>query len=171
MILELIWSKISHRFNVKMPWDDGLEMESGSPLLVAEAVEQGNLSGWKYRTTEFKEKSLVRENNAVWEPQKLTAAAVAVFDIMALNGGRIKLSEDLAKWLSGKGSSLDEVRENLIGTKLFVIDGEYLEPINDSTHLLTLDDESGFVSSEREKFIIWCGANDLQPSFISIVIF
>ena len=61
MILELIWSKISLYFGASMPWDDGLQMDSLEPLLVAIPMENEKTAGWYYKSVEYSEKILKRD--------------------------------------------------------------------------------------------------------------
>lgn len=170
MILELIWSKISTYFNVKMPWGDGLHMDSIEPLLLAIPKEVEDRAGWLYRTIEIKEKDLKRENNNKWSPYPLGSPEMSAINIMAMQGGYLPLDEEMQEFLkNNKKSSLEKVVESLTNSREFMIDGNYLRPINEVTHVLTHDDGSGHVSSERDKFDLWCQENDIKPTYMNMI--
>ncbi len=170
MILELIWSKISIYFDVEMPWDDGLHMDNIQPLLIAEAVEVEDNAGWIYNTLEFKEKHLKREDDNIWEPAPLGAAEISAINIMAMRGGYLPLDEGMEEFLKSEhGATLNDVAENLILTRVFMEDGEYIRPITMNTHVVTTDDGGGFVSNEKDRFDLWCEKNGIEPFYINLV--
>ncbi|MDM5141654.1 hypothetical protein OB959_17945 [Aeromonas bestiarum] len=171
MILELIWSKISIYFNVKMPWGDGLHMDSIKPLLLAIPKEVEDHAGWLYKTIEMNEKNLKRENNDFWSPYYLDSPEISAINIMATQGGYLPLDKGIREYMqNNKNTNLDDVVECLINSREFMIDGNYLRPINTLTHILTNEDGSGYVSSERDKFDLWCQENNIKPSYMSILL-
>ncbi|MGP9575492.1 DUF6602 domain-containing protein, partial [Halomonas sp. AOP42-D2-25] len=66
LILELIWMKISLKFKVDMPYDDGIYMDYLEPLLVAETLRIGDAAGWMYSSIEPSEKYLKRNDDKQW---------------------------------------------------------------------------------------------------------
>jgi hypothetical protein len=170
MILELIWSKISILLNAKMPWNDGLHMDNVQPLLVAEAVEVEDQAGWMYKTLEYKEKHLKREDDNSWKPAPLGEADVSAIHIMAMRGGYLPLDDGLNEFLKSEhGTTLDEVTKNLISTRVFMKDGDYIRPISMYTHVVTIEEGTGFVSTERDRFDLWCKENGIEPNYINLV--
>lgn len=170
LILELIWSKIANYFNVKMPWNDELYMENVKPLLIAQAVEKGDVVGWMYKTIELNESNLKRDDDNSWEPSSIGPAEVSAIHIMAMHGGYLPLDREMNEFLEKQHAvSLDVVLENLIETRVFMRDGEYIRPINSLTHVITTDDGNGFVSSDRERFDIWCEINNIEPHYINLL--
>jgi hypothetical protein len=170
MILELIWSKIAIFFDVKMPWDDGLHMENIQPLLLAIPKEIEGRAGWLYKTIEIKEKDLVRDNDNVWTPYTIGTAEMSAINIMAMQGGYLPLNEGMHEHLqNNEDSSLKYVIDSLTNSREFMVDGDYLRPINGLTHVITNDDGTGFVSSERDKFDLWCEENKIRPTYMNMV--
>lgn len=170
IILELIWSKISSYFDIEMPWNDSLHMDNISPLLIAKALEVDDKAGWMYNTIEFKEKQLKREDNNAWVPAYLGEAEVSAINIMAMRGGYLPLDDDMDEYLKGNhATTIDEVSSNLILTRLFVKDGDYIRPIKPNTHIVTLDDNTGYVCSERDRFDLWCEEQGIAPQYINLV--
>lgn len=171
LILELVWSKISAFCGVKMPWQDGLYMDSPEPLLVARGVETKTQAGWVYRTIELKQKQLVREDDMVWKPSELGRPEMAAIDILAANGGYLPLDSELDLYLAAEyGSSLDRVLENLKLTREFMNADECVTPINKMTYILTNTDGTGFVSSEKERFDLWCSEVGYESAYFVICI-
>lgn len=169
LILELVWFKIGAYFNAKMPWDDGLHMDSAQPLLVAKPTGKDGCWGWEYRTSEFKEKHMVREDDNLWSPSPIGKAGTSVISIMAMQGGFILLDKSLEKYLKDEHeTTIDQVVDELIRTRNFMLDGEFLRPIHHQILLITNDDESGFVAHEADRFDLWCADNDVPPNYMSL---
>lgn len=170
LILELIWSKISCHFGIEMPWNDGLHMDSIEPLLIAKAVRVGDEVGWMYNSVEFKEKRLKRDDDNTWEPAFLGEAEISAINIMAARGGYLPLDEGMNEYLTSKHDvTVVEVGQNLIATRLFMRDGEYIRPILTHTHVVTLDDDTGYASSERDRLDLWCDKNGIPPYYLNLL--
>ena len=124
-----------------------------------------------YNTLEPKEKHLKREDNIVWEPSALGAAEVSTVQIMAMHGGYLAMDDGMNEYLNEKyETSIEEVADNLISTRLFMKDGDYLRPIHSYTHMVTKDDGSGYVCWERDRFDLWCEDNGIAPHYISLAL-
>lgn len=170
LILELIWSKIGEYFNVRMPWDDGLHMDSVQPLLIAEAKEVGEAAGWAYRIVEFKEKHMVRGDDDFWAPSKIGKPAMSAINIMAMRGGYLPLDDGMSEYLSrNHGVSIEQLADALVTTRQFMQDDGYIRPIHPQTYVITNDDETGFVASEIDRFDLWCAENEIEPNYMSII--
>lgn len=169
LILELIWSKIGEYFNAKMPWNDGLHMDSVQPLLIAEAREVDQAAGWAYRTVEFNEKHMVRGDDNLWSPSRLGKAELSAINIMAAQGGYLPLDNGMNEYLTKNHDlTVAQVSDALILTRQFMRDGEFIRPIYPRTYVITNDDETGFVASEIERFDLWCAENGIEPNYMSI---
>ncbi len=169
LILELTWSKIGEYFNAKMPWNDGLHMDSVQPLLIAEAREVDEAAGWAYRTVEFNEKHMVRGDDNLWSPSRLGKAELSAINIMAAQGGYLPLDNGMNEYLTKNHDlTVAQVSDALILTRQFMRDGEFIRPIYPRTYVITNDDETGFVASEIERFDLWCAENGIEPNYMSI---
>nr|WP_272884979.1 DUF6602 domain-containing protein [Stutzerimonas kunmingensis] len=169
LILELIWSKIGEYFNAKMPWNDGLHMDSVQPLLIAEAREVDEAAGWAYRTVEFNEKHMVRGDDNLWSPSRLGKAELSAINIMAAQGGYLPLDNGMNEYLTKNHDlTVAQVSDALILTRQFMRDGEFIRPTYPRTYVITNDDETGFVASEIERFDLWCAENGIEPNYMSI---
>ena len=170
VILELIWTKISAFFDIKMPWNDQLHMDSVEPLLIATAKEADGRVGWLYKSIHPKESHLKRDDNNTWQPSRIGRAEISAFNIMAMQGGYLPLDEDMNEYLLKKhGKSLDLVTDELVKTRFFMVDGQYLRPISNSTHMVVDDEENGFVCCERDRFDLWCKDNGINGGYVTIL--
>jgi hypothetical protein len=171
LILELIWSKISTYFDIKMPWNDGLYMDNIEPLLISKVVRVGERFGWMYNTIELKEKHLEREDANLWTPVALGQAEISAIQIMAImSGGYLALDDGMDEYLKNKyETSLQEVSEKLISSRLFMRDGEYIRPIHLYTYIVTVNDGSGYACCDRDRFDLWCEERGIAPHYINLV--
>ena len=48
-------------------------------------------------------------------------------------------------------------------------DGDYIRPINKHIHILKNDDKTGYVSSEKERFDLWCDENEIKPHYLNFI--
>lgn len=171
LILELVWSKISAFFDVEMPWEDGLYMNSPQPLLIAKGVENDTQAGWVYRTIEPKQKHLVRKDDRSWKPSEVGRPEMAALYIMAACGAYLPLDRGLDEYLAGEHeSSLDEVVQNLKLTRMFMTADGGVRPIHKTTYILANDNGTGLVSSEKERFDLWCTEAGCDPCYLTILV-
>ncbi|HBY87327.1 MAG TPA: hypothetical protein DEO86_15790 [Colwellia sp.] len=155
IMLEIIWSKISQFFDIAMPWEDSLEIENLAPLLVAQGHRNEEQIGWWYRTKEPSEKILKRESSAVWEPAKLSEAAITLTNLMLFRGGEYDVKEG-SEWLSEKfGSSFEDVVDELLSTGYFMDDNGFIRPIESVSFIATADDNTGYVTTNRKMLDLW----------------
>jgi hypothetical protein len=170
IILELIWSKISIYCDVTMPWGLDLDMETLAPLLFAEVGKQGEQVGWAFRSIEPKEKQLNRGEANSWHPEKVGSPEMAVISIMAMSGGYLQLDQKLSEYLiNSHKCTIDQVVNNLILSKAFAKEGNYLRPIASLTHVLTNADGTGYIADNRNRFDAWCAINSIAPAYMNLV--
>lgn len=90
---------------------------------------------------------------------------------MAANG-ELPLSEDNISYFKNNYSvDLYEEMLYLSKTRLFMISGDALKPINNMTIVLSLEDGSGYVASERDRLDKWCENNNVSGSIMNIIRF
>ena len=154
-----------------MPWDDGVYMNNIAPMLIAKVGKNSETAGWIYETIEPSERALLREDNITWEPEKICAVHISMINLMAANG-ELPLSEDNISYFKNNYSvDLYEEMLYLSKTRLFMISGDALKPINNMTIVLSLEDGSGYVASERDRLDKWCENNNVSGSIMNIIRF
>lgn len=171
MLLEIIWTKIGLHYGIAMPWNDGLDMENLYPLLTASPHVQEDAAGWRYELFERKEKTLRVRPDVIWRPAVMSATAMTTLNLLMFRGGFVRSDdEDLNGYLQGKhGQTLEVVLAELIGTGYFMREGRFVRPIHPATMMLKLDDGTGYMAHDREKFDAWCTANDLPPPCMTLI--
>lgn len=170
ILLEVLWTKICHDCDVGMPWNDGLYMESVSPLLIAEAVVQDGSSGWVCKPYEFKEKALQSRPDREWEPALLSAPASTLFSFIMTKGGWVH-SEDsaLSDYLKEKhGLGIKEIISELIATGYFMYEENGVRPVHANTMLIDVDNGESRIAHDRDKFDAWCEKYGYSPHYISL---
>ena len=168
LLLELIWSKICRHFHVAFPVDLGVE--TLFPLLIAKPFDGGERSGWECQSIEPNEKQLARDENTLWKPSKVGVAEMAVVNIMIFSGGWLKLDREMNEYLMDKHNcTVDQVVHNLMLTKAFAKDGDYLRPLASTTHVLTSEDGSGYIALDCDRFDTWCAHNSIEPAYMNII--
>lgn len=170
MLLELLWTKISNHFDVLMPWGDDMDLETLQDLLVAEAVVHANDFSWKYLAIEYSEKRLKRDATAPWKPAILSAAAMTIVSLLGAHGGCLKLDDDLARYiLENHKLPLEVVVTELVDSSAFGRSESELHVIAMFTSVGHLDDGTGVVALDQDKMDRWCKAQDIHPTFMSII--
>jgi hypothetical protein len=172
IILEIIWSKISVYFNLKMPWGEDLLKESVEPLLLAIPRENETQAGWEYAPIRYKESFLAnRKEMKDWKPVEVGPELVSAFNFISIYGGA--LEEGTLDYISKEHAiEVSELKSRLLDTMLFMYDefNNIFRPINDKTFLHTNDDESGYLSSDDNRLINWCNKNDIKPFLMSLIL-
>ncbi|ALO36801.1 hypothetical protein UZ73_00155 [Alcaligenes faecalis] len=172
LILEVVWAKIESHGKAQMPYGDDLSMEKLFPLLIAEPGWMDGQLGWIYNSIEYKEKSLDREEETLWEPENIGPAEMSAIEIMALGGGYLELNMELDSYLlKCHGCSLTQVVDSLIRTRVFAREGNYLRPLASVTHVLANDDNSGYVAVDQNRFDAWCKMHSKAPDYMNIMFF
>jgi hypothetical protein len=90
---------------------------------------------------------------------------------MAIKGGYLTYNDSTFEYICKEhGINSDELRRQLLSTKEFMEEGDRIRPINATTYLLTEEDESGWVSSERERFDQWCSTKNKTPRYMVLML-
>ncbi|WP_407221340.1 DUF6602 domain-containing protein [Enterobacter kobei] len=170
IMLEIIWSKISMFFDVKMPWGDDSKIENMAPLLYAIPLEKENEVGWLYKSVELKESELkVREVVKEWQPERIDKDIQTVFYRMMFNGGILDINA-----LAGIAADNDEEESVLLlkleKTFLFKRDEEYIRPITPLLIMVEDDNENCYLSSSREHLDVWCDKYDISKNYMQLMI-
>jgi hypothetical protein len=171
MLLEIIWTKIGQNLGIEMPWNDGLEMESLSPVLAATPFAQNDQGGWKYDTFIVKEVTLRSRAEAAWKPAHLGAAATSAFTLLAAKGGRLAEGDrELDEYLIKEyGEQLKDVCAELVGSSYFMRDSGYLRPIHTVTMQIEHADGTSHVAHDRQKLDEWCKQNGFPTAYFSLI--
>lgn len=170
IILEIIWSKISSHFGARMPYGSDLDIENAAPLLIAEPQENSGQFGWFYKSIEYKEKNLIRDELQAWQPQKVSSAEMSAINLMAGYGGYLKLDIEMDEYFKkNHNCTLHDVVSRLVNTRVFAQVDDYLRPVSSITHVITNNDMSGYIATERDRFDAWCEMNSIPARYFNIL--
>lgn len=172
VILELVWSKISNYFKIKMPWDDGIYMNNVAPMLIATPKATAERAGWLYKTVELSEKELARGDDNLWEPIKLTDTQISIINLLAAYGGAFEASQDNVNYYLEKYNvDLDSEFLKLAQTQCFTVCDGVIKPINQVTLVLSLDNGFSYLSTDEDRLNSWCDINGYEKKYMKIVVF
>lgn len=170
IILEVVWSKISSFFGCSMPWDDDIYMNNLSPLMIAVPRCEGDKCGWMYKTIDYDELSLSRQDDHQWMPEKLDSIQMSIIRIMSMYG-EFKVDKENIEYFKNKyDANLKLIIDSLIDTRIFMRKGDVVKPISNSTLIITNNDGTGYVSNERERMDSWCERNAIRPTYMNLII-
>ncbi|CAN7408432.1 DUF6602 domain-containing protein [Duganella sp. LjRoot269] len=170
IILEVLWTKISGYFGVRMPYGEDLEVENLSPLLIATAVVEGDAGGWSCKFEEYPEKLLKRVESLDWKPEELDTAEMAAINIMFAKGGYLNIDKETEDYfMKFHKSKFSDILTNLKATRLFAVVNDHLRPVSPQTLVLTKEDETGYVGNDRNRMDNWCKKNGVPPNYINML--
>ncbi|HFK5637311.1 TPA: DUF6602 domain-containing protein [Enterobacter hormaechei subsp. steigerwaltii] len=170
IMLEIIWSKISFYFDVKMPWGNNPKDEILAPLLYAIPVHQDGRTGWNFRYVEMKENELKKRVFLKdWEPERIDKKLLAVFHIMLINGGYIH-EDHLASIAENYHVTQKELMGEMMSLFLFKQVEHYIRPISSCLLLVTDIDGFSYLTSNRENLDIWCDKKGVAKDYIHLIV-
>lgn len=170
IMLEIIWSKISLFFDVKMPWGDDSHIENMAPLLYAIPMEKNDEVGWLYKSVEMKEGELKkREFLQEWNPERIDEDLKSVFNIMLFYGGYVHMS-DIAQVADKFNETADELINKITSMFLFKQVGDYIRPIDSIMLMVTDDNNISYLTSNRESLDVWCEKKGVDKNYSSVII-
>lgn len=172
MLMEIIWSKISVYFDLRMPWGEDLSEETIYPLLFATPRQVQELSGWEYRFARTNETLLKeRVHSEEWRPIEISPDLVNAFELMSMRGG--ELDKDALTYIAKEFDlKPDDIRKKLLETRLFMIDNfqGVIRPINKKTFLHSFDDNSGLITDDENRLSNWCKRKEIEPSLMVLIL-
>jgi len=159
MLIELIWTRLSNRFETILPMDDALEEEQIVGLLLAKSVVEDGKRGWYYKALEPSKDFLDERGPAAqWKPIELTQAEYTLFMIANHEGGMDLASGSLTNYANEKGWDLAAVAESLVRSRLMAWTTPTLAmPITETTGLIITPDGKFWGSSNAELLGLWVG--------------
>ena len=120
ILLELLWTRLDFLFDLGNPWGEDLQTELPRNLVLARGTERG----WQCRYVEATEAELRRTPVAdEWQPAKLSEVEFQVLTSICA-GESVDLEDpQFTSWLVEQGTSLLELRDALLQTRLVAIEG------------------------------------------------
>jgi len=171
ILLELLWTKISVACNARMPFGPDLDFESLKELLAAKGASRDGHLGFELATYEHSEKKLQRSEVKVWEPTRLSAAAVYIAELVSFRFGSLKLDASLADDIRNEHQvELDAAVQELVDTQTYCRSQTELRAIGSGAAIASLEDGTGYADRYRDRLQIWCDQKGLDVTFMSHVL-
>lgn len=174
LMIEIIWTKISSRFDVSMPWGHDLDSEIMPILLLGKykCDDKTGKEGWMYETCELSEKELRKvDREGVWDPAILTKDLYILAQYICIVGGLNPSSNEFRDYAQVHSQSIEDVTSLLINTYHFALDryGDVI-PIGSNLHAVEIDDNSWALSDDRVRLTQWCEKQSIEPIFVNFAI-
>jgi hypothetical protein len=170
IMLEVIWSKVSLYFDVKMPWGEDSNVEVPVPLMFAVPTETEDAAGWMYHPVRLKESELrSRKDVQQWQPVKIDPVMSSVVYSMLGYGGYIHL-DNICEIAVNNSVPEDELLKQIMNTLLFKQVGDHIRPISSILHMVSDSGNQDFISSSKDRLDTWCDRHDISKSYINLII-
>lgn len=133
LIIELIWTALENRFEVRFIQDRNLKQERLAPLVRANITARGDDKfSWIYEIIDIQKDHLLRLQTQEWSPDEFSYEEV-IIATLAYEDGSVDIRDgDLIDYIGKLGKDLKVVVHNLVNNRLLAWDGEYIaRPIHD----------------------------------------
>lgn len=166
ILLEFIWTKIAAFCNVQMPFGTDIDYENIKEFLIARQSQKNDRPCLELSTVALKEGSLNREAVKVWEPERLTAAAIQLAEFTVLRGGILKNEKSLSAFLKKKYNvTFENAAKELVKTTIFCMRNNKLKMIAKYTVIASFDDGTGYLDTDDQRLRSWCESQGLDPYY------
>lgn len=171
ILLEFLWTKISMFFRVHMPFGPDMDHENFKELLSAQGVVQDGNFSLQLTSVSFSEPALRRSAVTVWEPVRLSSAAITLAERAGLRGGRLQLDQSLVEYVQRHhGAVLDEAVTELVGTGTFSRRGSSLQAVANQAMIASFDDGTGYVDLDGARLRAWCDDQGFEPYYMNVLL-
>jgi hypothetical protein len=166
ILLEFIWTKIAAFCNVQMPFGTDIDYENIKEFLIARRSKKNGEPCLELSTVPLRERSLIREAVKVWEPEKLTAAAIRLAEFTALRGGILKNEKSLSAYLKKEYRvTFENAAKELVNTTIFCMQNSKLKMIAKYTVIASFDDGTGYLDTDGQRLRSWCESKGMDPYY------
>jgi hypothetical protein len=117
-LLELIWTRLSHRYLLS-PWYDNFNLERVNPVLSCKAIERNGAQGWHYNRYRLSKKYLLQKiKDREWRPAKLNLAQFTLVNHLCRYGSQKLNSRKFQAFLAANRIDLERQIPKLKSTRL-----------------------------------------------------
>jgi hypothetical protein len=170
LMLEMIWTKISLRFGIDMPWGDDLSQEIITPLLFAQVLSEKERIGWFYTTYEISDSKLKNIERKEWIPSFISKNAMLIIRRISFTKKPFNINNEERKAvLDFCNEKLETLCDELVNTSFFIMDHDKITTNHRTTYILD-DDEGGWVTTELSRLMQWVKAKKMRGTIIHNII-
>ncbi|WP_299973714.1 DUF6602 domain-containing protein [uncultured Pseudoteredinibacter sp.] len=167
IMIEIIWTKISHECNVHMPWGDDMDVDIMAGLLSGKYFidEETGKEGWQLSSIEPKESTLAEiSRQDKWSPQIAPLPVLSILRQISIFGGIEINSDYINQTAQSIKQSPKELVDSLVESSLFsVSESGWLDYIGSSLHVVEINKSECAISNDQGRLRFWCEANNISP--------
>ena len=141
LILELIWTRISHEINIEKLWGEDLELETFSYFLSGKVLKKEDVYGWVYNYHELSKEELEKRKKVEeWEPTIVSQNQYIIF-MQLCNGETVSTSDtELKSFIEEEGDDFDTFIHSLLSTGLVALNKDKLDLTTSECQCVILPD-------------------------------
>lgn len=157
LLIELIWTQISNRFQTHISMDDTLQMEKLAPFICTRYSSSEGKWGWMYRSHLLTRKHLSKTKAINWEPQEISDHEFVLISRVAEEGQIDLRDEDYRNYAERNGLDPDKLPSELIKRRILAwCDDHSVRLVNIETLITTfLPDGRIMCTGEADLFRLW----------------
>lgn len=157
LLLEFIWTRLSHDYLIGGLWGEDLDLENFNCCLKGRIKQENNKEGWEYQYINLSEKSL-RESTPIieWQPTTVDATQFVIFSNLC-KGREERINDpQLIKYVETSGYTMESFINALLSTGMVALSGDTLRLTTELCQCAILPDR-GFVVAENNtgRFTRW----------------
>lgn len=126
VMIELIWTKLSHRFETSMPWGEDLDVEVINRLLEAKPVLENESGGWMLNYIPMSKDHEVPVAQEAWAPTFVDSKQFVIFESLCREDCVDTTDPGFVKFVESDGVAVNDFIEGLRKTGLVALDGNRL---------------------------------------------
>jgi hypothetical protein len=150
LILELIWTRLSHDVSFEGLWGEDLVIENFPGLLSGKLIQQADKLGWQYKAKSIKEKLLEEiDSEEEWNPEFVDDTQFVIFNMLC-NDVEIKIDDkEFLEILNDRGEELEKFISSLLQTGLVALNEKQLQLITIECGCVMLPDGKNAVAENN----------------------
>jgi hypothetical protein len=118
ILIELIWTRLSHHFQQPFPADDTLQMERLAPVFSTRIVERDGRIGWEYQFHDLTRKQLAAIEPTSWKPAAIDEHDCIILLQVARLGELDARDEAFRQFAINKGVDPDRLIARLVKRRM-----------------------------------------------------
>lgn len=149
LMIELIWTKLHHRFDISDYLEDDLDNENMTACILGKATEQNGLFGWEYTFPQITEKKLkAKVFESQWSPTILSAGQFSIMNVLCHTGEIECTDSAFIEYALEHSPSVEAFIKEITDTSLVAVAENRLYLTTEEC-LCLIDPELGYVAGEN----------------------
>jgi hypothetical protein len=156
LMLELIWTRLSHVLDMAPPPDDSLQDEALHLLVSARVARRGADLGWEYNFASVsRERLQAAPLPATWEPVKVDINEVAFLNMLALKGLIESADPHFRTWAGEEGIDANALIDRLVEARIVARTGTAVRLIWPALYTGFTPDGQSWAATDSARFGLW----------------